>query len=184
MIRGELKTDPDRKSRKKIDAYKSLDPMELIQVWKGILYEDNIRRAMAGLDVNERPMPPTMRERGIGGQWRTITKNGRKIRILVEVDPNPPAGPPLLPWGKSSRLITLAETRHEIRKVGTLVEYAAQLGWPDFTAEGGDWVLGFHTNPGPEAPYPRRDMTSRVSDKAVALAQEALDDWLQEARRV
>jgi hypothetical protein len=195
MIHAEFKAVNDKKAKRMADAYLQLDPMELIEKWKAILYEDNVRRALTGLDVNEQSMPTTLRERGIGGEWRTITKNGIRRRVLVKVDENPPAGPPLLPYNKSSRLITLAETRHEIRKVGTAVEYAAQLGWPDFTTESGDWVLGYHTQNTPVqvaytnlvvlgSPLPRRDMTSRVSDKAATLAREALQDWLQEAKRV
>jgi hypothetical protein len=168
-----------RTSRKMIDTYQGADPLELIEEWKRILWADNERRLDAGLDVNEQPMKPTLRERGIGGQWRTI----RGHRVLVEVDPNPPAGNPLTPYGRSSRMYRLAETRHEVRHVGSYVEYAAQLGWPDFVTTGGDWVPGFHSHPGPKAPYPRRDQTTHPSPTAVRLAGEALHDWLQEIAR-
>jgi hypothetical protein len=179
-LTARLEGDRGRRAQKKVRAYQDLDPMELVEHGKLILSEDNEWRASAGLDVHEQPMPVTLREQGIGGKWVTI--KGR--RILIEPDPNPPAGKPLDPHGHASRIVTLAETRHEVRRNGTFVEYAAQLGWPDFTNANGDWILGFHSHPDAKAPYPKRDMTSRASDTAVKLWREACQKWIQEATRV
>lgn len=179
MIDGELRSDRNGLAAAAIvRAWMAMDPQELAEEGTRILYEDHVERARAGLDVRERPMPETLRERGIGGKWRTI--NGRPV--LVERDENPPAGPPLLPHGEASRFITLAEVRVDVRTEGEFSVYASQLGWPDFVSESGDWIPGFHARPEPGAHYPRRDMVTEVTEAAAERWGEAYHDWMRAIR--
>jgi hypothetical protein len=150
------------------------DPKELMEEGERILFEDNERRLLDGLDVFDQPMPATLREQGIGGRWVTI--KGRPV--LVEPDPNPPAGKPLIPHTRASRWITLAQTGHEHRPPN---EWAAYLGWPGFTSDDGTEIPKYHREG--KGRLPRRDQSSQTSPTANRRWQQAFRDWIDSIRR-
>jgi hypothetical protein len=174
-ITVEIQTKGGGNFRRRIQQWQAAvaDPVPLMEEGERILIEDNERRAIAGLDCNDDKMPATLRERGIGGQWRTI--KGKPV--LVEPDENPPSGPPLLPHNQASRLIVLARTGHEHRPPS---EWAAYIGWPGFTSDEGVEILSYHRKG--EGRLPKRDVTSHPSPTALKRWQQAFRDWLQAIR--
>jgi hypothetical protein len=174
-ITVEIQTRGGGNFRRRIQQWQAAvaDPVPLMEEGGRILLEDLERRAFAGLDVDDKKMPPTLRERGIGGEWRTI----RGHPVLVEVDPNPPAGPPLIPHNAASRLLRLARTGHEHRPPNM---WAAYLGWPGFTSDSGVEVLAYHRTGGKR--LPRRDQSSHPSPTALKRWQQAFRDWLNAIR--
>jgi hypothetical protein len=151
------------------------DPRPLLEEWERILYEGVERRAKAGLDCNDRPMPPTLRERGIGGEWRTITRGGKTFPVLIKPSDTLPNGPPLQPNDATSRILRTRQVKHDT--IGG--RWVAQLSWTGFDASNGRSVLGMHASPDAGARYPRRDVISKVADKDVALARKALVIWFK-----
>jgi hypothetical protein len=152
------------------------DPRPLLEEWERILYQGVERRAKAGLDCYERPMKTTLREQGIGGQWRTLTSaKGKRYIVLMEQAESLPNGPPLQPNAQTSRILERRQTKHET--IGG--RWVAMLSWNSFDASNGRSVLGMHANPDDDAPYPRRDVISKVADKDVALARKALVVWIK-----
>lgn len=161
--------------RRRIDALQAAvaDPRELMEEGERILLEDNERRLLAGLDIHDAPMVATLREQGIGGQWRTI----RGKPVLIERDEHPPAGPPLIPHNRSSRWIALARTGHEHRPPH---DWAAYLGWPGFTSDDGTEIPRYHRLG--EGRLPIRDQSSRVSPTAAGRWAQAVRDWFDAIR--
>jgi hypothetical protein len=176
VLTAQLKTAEGKgSSRRLITALMEADPIELVEEGERILFQDNERRLMAGLDVHESPMVATLREQGIGGEWRTI--RGRPV--LIEPDDNPPAGPPLLPRGRASRWIQLARVRVvDVFQPPNI--WVASLGWPDFLS-GGLSIPDLHSRGAGRLPI--RDQTSRASDTAVRLWKAAIRDWVNDTIR-
>jgi hypothetical protein len=151
------------------------DPRPLLEEWERILYQGVERRAKSGLDCNDRPMPPTLREQGIGGEWRTITRGGKTFPVLIKPSDTLPNGPPLQPNDATSRILRTRQVKHDT--IGG--RWVAQLSWTGFDASNGRSVLGMHASPDAGARYPRRDVISKVADKDVALARKALVIWFK-----
>jgi hypothetical protein len=175
VITLEVRTQSGGAFRKRIQAWQqaAADPRPLLEEGERILLEDNERRLHAGLDVDDKPMVPTLRERGIGGEWRTIGGHP----VLVKADTNPPAGPPLIPHKAASRWLRLARTGHEHRPPDGWVVY---LGWPGFTDDRGVEIPSYHRTGGKR--LPRRDQSSHPSPTAVKRWRQAFVDWVDWVR--
>lgn len=123
----------------------------LCEILRDVIFEDNRRGVMAGLDKDGRPMTPTIRERTPQGHWVTrVLPDGRKTHYYQagsSPSPDAPAGvsegsgPPLAPRGERSRVITNLETGWGKPGPGLWVVYG---GWEGLTS-GGDAEVDFLT---------------------------------------
>lgn len=134
----------------------ALDCTELMEEGARILREDNERRALAGLDCEDRPMPPTRRE------------------MDPDLSRRRGSGPPLAPNRIASRVIRLVQVTWT-----TAAPWASLLRWAGFDANNGRPVLGMHANPGGGARYPRRDVISRPTPTAVKRFRQAARDFVR-----
>lgn len=138
-----------------IKHLKSLSDIEirpLAEEMGRIMVEENRRRLLAGLDSDEKPMPPTKRELGIGSSQRRGS------------------GPPLVPRRTASRAIALFRViRYERSGKG---EMRIVCGWDSFDTRKGQSIPDLHARPGPGARYPRRDI-KRVGPTAIKRCREA-----------
>ncbi len=144
--------------RKRLEAINRLDFTPLMAEGARILNEDNRRRALAGLDCNDQPMPVTMREINAATSRRKGT------------------GPPLAPNRRASRVIQLAETSYT-----RSAPWVSMLRWIGFDSKNGLPILGLHAyEVGTNHPYPRRDVISNPTPIAVARFREALEAFVLE----
>jgi len=151
------------KVRKRLEAIQQLDFSPLMVDGERILREDNTRRALAGLDCNDNPMPVTMREINTAMSRRKGT------------------GPPLAPNRRASReinpgVVQTASTRS--------APWLATLRWVGFDAKNGMPILGMHAYAvGSNHPYPRRDVISHPTPTAVAKFRAALRAFVRQQLR-
>lgn len=149
------------------DALPIVEPL-LIR-WEERLKEGNSRRALAGLDRHDQPMPTTWRETHPESRWVRLP-NGKRFKMLGSQEAG--TGPPLAPSRNASRIVANARTGHGRDATG----FRAWIAWEAFTTESGLHILALHANPGPGARYPRRDVLG-VAPTEVALAQQDLEEW-------
>lgn len=137
--------------------FAGVDMNPLIKDWEKILAEDNVRRAMVGLDCNDRPMTTTQRELSPAKSRRTGS------------------GPPLAPHGMSSRIVTAARTRGSYNRGRGY----AELGWDSFDSRSGQPILPFHQHGIPSRSGPIvRDVMSHPSPTALRKCQEAVTKFV------
>lgn len=149
------------KVRKRLERIQQLDFSPLMAEGARILKSDNTRRALAGLDCNDQPMPVTMREINAAMSRRKGT------------------GPPLAPNRRASRVINLTETAYSRSS-----PWVATLRWIGFDSKNGKSILGMHAyDVGTNHPYPRRDVISNPTPTAVRLFREALVRFVRERLR-
>lgn len=144
-------------AKKRLAKLKNLDPTPLLAETERILFEDNRRRALAGLDRNNRPLRITRRERSPTLAHRLGT------------------GPPLAPNRGQSRIVRLARTRSWVDSGG----WHAQLGWNSFDSRRGEPILPLHAEGIPSrSGVVVRDVLG-PTPTARRLARAALHAWIR-----
>lgn len=115
--------DAVKAAKDHIDRVRGIDYRDLVAIFERILRQDLERRALDGLDINDRPMVPTKRE------------------MSQELSRRLGGGPPLAPHGLQSRLVRYAYTRS-----GTLTtrSWFAELTWRGFDDDRGKPILEYH----------------------------------------
>jgi hypothetical protein len=144
----------------KLDRIGGADFEPLMETWaQDVLLKNHEARIAAGLDVDEKPMPPTWREQHAESQWVTIGKGPGRRRFKMEGSQDAGGGPPLAPKDSGSRVLRNARARGF--KAGDV--YEARLYWEDVEAPNGKSILAMHASPGAGARYPKRDVCSHAS---------------------
>lgn len=115
--------DSVKAAKDHIDQVQRIDYRDLVAIFERVLKQDLERRAMGGLDINDRAMVPTKRE------------------MDPELSRRLGGGPPLAPHGLQSRLVRYAYTRSGTLKTGS---WFAELTWRGFDDNRGKPILEYH----------------------------------------
>lgn len=171
-----------------LDGVSEPDVRPLLEAWEGILYEGNRRGVLAGTGGNGQPLKPVTYRLGLRSAVPRVRMRASlrlTRRVVSSRDYLHASGPPLAPFGESSRVISNFATR----AVQYGYEYYVECGWID--------VLSKPTKNRPAEPFlkwhfrsenaavaklarfPRRDLRG-VRPATAKLLAEARDRWIRQ----
>lgn len=157
------------------------DPTPILPSLEGVIYRDNRRGVLAGLDRDGVPMTPTVRESTAEGHWVTFSRPDGSLGHYYQAGRSPtPGAPPGVSEGPGK---PLAPRDERSRVIANLVTAWYQDGptrwvvfgaWEDVVSKDGVPFLPFHFRG--EGKLPTRDLAG-LRPEGLAEAQEIVAAW-------